>query len=371
MRAGRLLTALALSILACACGERDGVRPASRVDVTMAAAARYLWSQQGDDGGWHSTTYGLLGTGQALTPFVLDALLDVPAQVHPRDPLRVRKALAFLEAHLDEDGALGRAHEEIEDYPNYATALARVVLHRQGAPAGLLERTGRCLLRQQLAEAHGWTPDHPAYGAWGMGGDPRMPPHTGTLDISMTRYVIEGLAPGRLAGRDEAFERVQRFLGRLQNPGGDFIFTSVRMQANKAGPAPGGTGYAGYGSTTADGILSLRAAGVPASDNRIRRACDWLVAHHRTDRVPGFPPDQEDEWALSMVFYYRAAAARALAWLEVRYAPAGRNWRGRLAAALAKEQARDGSFRNRGTLMKEDDPLIATSLAIKALAVMR
>ena len=43
----------------------------------LAKAAGYLWKQQAADGGWHSHTYGLLRSGQALTPFVLGALLEV------------------------------------------------------------------------------------------------------------------------------------------------------------------------------------------------------------------------------------------------------------------------------------------------------
>src|SRR5678815_5141018 len=48
----------------------------------LAAASKYLWSQQADDGGWHSHTYGLLRSGQSLTPFVLDALLQVPEGIY-------------------------------------------------------------------------------------------------------------------------------------------------------------------------------------------------------------------------------------------------------------------------------------------------
>ena len=42
----------------------------------LARGVEYLWSRQSADGGWHSTTYGLLRSGQSLTPLVLNALLD-------------------------------------------------------------------------------------------------------------------------------------------------------------------------------------------------------------------------------------------------------------------------------------------------------
>src|SRR2546422_11529957 len=83
----------------------------------LARAADYLWAQQGDDGGWHSRTYGLLRSGQSLTPFVLEAVLHVSAP-----PTRVDRAIAFIRANV-RGGALGLA-DSIPDYPNYATALA-------------------------------------------------------------------------------------------------------------------------------------------------------------------------------------------------------------------------------------------------------
>src|SRR5215469_10991663 len=73
----------------------------------LQRTAQYLWSQQAQDGGFHSSTYGLLRSGQSLTPFVLDALLDPPISV----PLRsdaVDRALSFITRNTNADGALGR-----------------------------------------------------------------------------------------------------------------------------------------------------------------------------------------------------------------------------------------------------------------------
>src|SRR5258708_38698419 len=48
----------------------------------LTRAAEYLWSQQSEDGGWDSHTYGLLRSGESLTGFVLEALLEVPTDVY-------------------------------------------------------------------------------------------------------------------------------------------------------------------------------------------------------------------------------------------------------------------------------------------------
>src|SRR5437660_12144011 len=94
-----------------------------RAGTPLGDAARYLWSQQAGDGGFHSSTYGLLRSGQSLTPFVLDALLDVPEGVLAARPAAVGRALGFIRKNTNSDGALGRMDESAADYPNYATAL--------------------------------------------------------------------------------------------------------------------------------------------------------------------------------------------------------------------------------------------------------
>ena len=38
---------------------------------SVSRAAAFLWPHQGADGGWHSDTYGILDSGQSLTPLIL------------------------------------------------------------------------------------------------------------------------------------------------------------------------------------------------------------------------------------------------------------------------------------------------------------
>ena len=117
---------------------------------------------------------------------------------------------------------------------------------------------------------------------------------------------------------------------------------------NKAGRSA--AGFVSYGTTTADGVLALRASGVPDSDDRIARGIAWLDRNHQSDRVPGFD-EREASWSAGLRFYYAAAIARARPQQRVRL----------------PEQADDGSFRNANGRVKEDDPLIATTLAIQMI----
>src|SRR5882672_11314196 len=122
-----LLLVLALVVLAQA-GCLRSHKPA------LARAAEYLWSQQAEDGGWHSHTYGLLRSGQSLTGFVLEALLEIPADVYPLPVDKVDRALAFIRRNMTSAGAVGMMDPSIPDYPNYSTALAVSALCRARRP---------------------------------------------------------------------------------------------------------------------------------------------------------------------------------------------------------------------------------------------
>ena len=350
--------------------------PAHERDQAIRRAAEWLWAQQAEDGGWHSETYGLLRSGQALTPFVLHVLKRVPGIEPPAQG--EQRAVTFIAKNLDADGALGRADPDLEEYPCYATAHAvsalapyrGVCMGSVQVPAGTVARMAKWLRGQQFAEPWGWKPDDPPYGAWGLGGEPRKPPHAGHLDLSMTRHVLEALATdGPVAAVDPAFQKAAVYVERCRNRDNGFHFSTVVLGANKAGPM--GDGYRSYGTTTADGILSLLAMGVSKEHSSVQTALTWLVEHHRVDRVPGLPDGEAARWRDAMIHYYWAASARVFHKTGVIRAPPRHDWRKQMAAAIVARQRADGGFKNDSVLMKEDDPLIATTLALDALLSTR
>jgi squalene-hopene/tetraprenyl-beta-curcumene cyclase len=330
----------------------------------LARAAQYLWARQAADGGFHSATYGLLRSGQSLTPLVLGALLRVPDDAMPAPAGAVERAIAFIARHTSPDGAVGAAGGDA-DYPNYATALAvdALVAAQRGLPAEAHRAKAGSwtahiapmvaqLRAQQFSEANGWTSADTAYGGWGMGGAIRRPPNAGHVDLSMTRFVLEALRASGVGGSDPAMTRARVFLERSQNHDGGFCFSPVTPALNKAGRDA--EGFASYGTTTADGVLALRACGIPDSDDRAAKGIAWLDRNHQPDRVPGFDDAEgpRASWSGGLRFYYAAAMARVRPQQIVRL-PA---------------QEDDGSFRNGNGCVKEDDPLIATAFAIQMLA---
>ena len=309
----------------------------------------YLFKRQNADGSWTSNTYGLLRSGHSLPPFVLNALLDAGV---PKADARLTKALAFLVPHITEEGALGVT---AGDYPCYATALALravVRLHDQSHP--LVPRLTAWLRTQQMSPENGWAESDPAFGAWGIGGQPRRAPNSGHVDLSMTRHVLEALAQAGIPTADEAMRNARVFVRRCRNADGGFFFSTVETGANKAGEDS--TGYLAYGTTTADGLICLLSTGAPDTAPSLA----WLRRYDHPALPPGFATAARRRYAEGLRYYYADAAVRA-------FRAAGLRRSVPFAAMLEKAQRPDGSWSNPEVLVKEDDPLIATAFAVSAL----
>ena len=307
----------------------------------------WLLSRQSADGGWHSRTYGLLRSGQSLTALIFDTLAMLGDHAGPRGEAALEKAAGFIRRHLNAEGALGLA-DDVPDYPTYATALALRGAVRRNSTLFDTSRMISWLESRQFAEHAGWTRAGSAYGGWGIGAGILAAPHPGHIDLSMTRFALEALAAAGRPASDPAFERSRVFLSRCQHPDGGFFFSPVVTDANKAGEDGGS--YRPYGSATADGILALRASGGDPE-----KAQAWLRRHDSPVLPAGFDAPARQRYARGLRFYYAEAASQIERSVD---------WRG----PLMREQRPDGSWCNPEPLVKEDDPLIATALAIRALA---
>ncbi|KAF0245151.1 MAG: hypothetical protein FD180_1858, partial [Planctomycetota bacterium] len=207
--------------------------------------------------------------------------------------------------------------------------------------------------RRYLAACQVTKADHPERGGFAFGAraaELADAPHT--AEISRTAWAAEAL--GAFPGAPAALD----FVSRCQAADGGFYFTPGG-DGNKAGPGRS------YGSATCDGIRALRWFGAAADDERVKRGLAWLAAHEAYDRNPGFTGEGR-HWETGIFFYYLGALAGVRSDLG---GPDG--WRERLAAEVLKRQREDGSFRNDDSTMREDDPLIATALALEAMVKCR
>jgi hypothetical protein len=413
--------------------ERDAAGQGAVARRALDRAVGYLWSQQADDGGWHSPQYGVLRSGQALTPFVLHALVTLPPELQAEPTDGFDRAAAFLVQRIDARGSLGHDDPDIIEYPVYSTAYALRSFERLSqlsreypeyarAAAARDVRLGRPLSKvrfdvqrelarflaeAQFQESNGFTPSDPAYGGWGFDA-PLKPGRPGHMDLAHTRRAIEALADTKWNHRaapyttiPEVNTRLEHFLRVVQKlpqaaarpqvaapnhatlappPSSDgaesaldsappfdggFYFSPVVLEANKGRredePTPH---WRSYATATCDGILALLAAGVRPEDERVTAAVAWLQSHTDLDYPQGVPTEHPEPWGEAIRFYHyavRAEVYRKLGW------PADE--RLRLATAVAAMQDPDGNFVNReSALMKEDDAVMCTALAVTALS---
>ncbi len=354
-----LLLLMGLTLQKCA-----PVYPKAAVNSALQKACTYLWAKQSEDGGWHSETTGLMKGGEAETAFVLHTLLRVPDSLFAAPAGGKDRALAFLRSRISNEGVLGLSDPDIIDYPNYATSYALRIFTQHGAPqdSQLIRRMENYLLEQQFTEQRGIDTTNTGYGAWGFG-ERRLPPgETAHVDLSHTRRILESLCVALSDNNAPAFRHAARFLKTLQlDEDGGFISSSVTLGTNKG--RWDGVRFHSYATATCDGLLALLAAGYSRNDAPVQAAYKWLKSHPGLDSPAGMPEDDPNQWRRAMFFYHLGMRAEAYAAMQYK-GP----WCTEMAAILLKKQLPDGSFVNPdGVINKENDPMIATSLALIAL----
>jgi squalene-hopene/tetraprenyl-beta-curcumene cyclase len=350
--------------------------PEDQVACARARAADFLLARQESDGAWRSDSYGTFKDGTALTPLVLNALLAAA----PDRERAIARAADYLAAMVRLDGDITPPSYGF-DFSLYTAALTVTALSDPAAAGRTTARDAWLvyLRRRQLTEDLGWKPEDRAYGGWGYArGLPRKPgageliPPLTESNLSATTFALTALRAAGVAADDVRRARALVFVRRCQNwnddparrdpalDDGGFFFIYDDPVRNKAGPA--GKRFRSYGSATADGLRCLAYCGVPESDPRREAACDWLVRHFRPAYHPGDYPAQREPDRMAVYFYYAASLARS----PTGSLPAP--LRHQLTEDLLSLQRDDGSWLNPVGAVREDEPIIATSFALLALA---
>jgi len=373
-----------LSITFCILNSCQFFTPKPQSETVLQKACNFLWSKQSEDGAWHSETHGIMKGGESLTAFILWTLLEVPDSAYRKPKQQIQKGLDFIRNHINSTGVLGLSDEYVMDYPNYATSYALRILSKYGSNKDepLIEKMKTYLLSQQFTEQRGIEPSHLAYGAWGFG-EELQSGMTGHVDLSHTRRILQALKMTEVDS-DSTFLKARSFLLLLQKyPSkttqqpvenqnnstpfdGGFYASSVTLGTNKGGILNNGESeyYASYATATCDGLLALLASGYSKNDEPVQAAFKWLINYPELNFPQGMDENDSGQWHLVMVFYHLSARAETYKAIDHEG-----NWRNEMNAIISKKQSEDGSFSNpNGAPNKEDDPLLATALAIIALS---
>jgi squalene-hopene/tetraprenyl-beta-curcumene cyclase len=371
--------------------------PADPIDRALVRAADFFVARQDEEGAWRSDFYGPLKDGPSLTSLVAYALILAagPQGTAPRMLASV-KGQSYLAAMARPDGTIDEGPHGLSQ-PVYSAALASSAIaagqnHPPASRAWL-----KYLRERQLTEALGWAPADKEYGGWGYCAVlPRKPapgearPPLLESNLSATAFALAALHEPNSPADAPALRAALVFVKRCQNyaddadrrdaafDDGGFFFIYDDPVRNKAGVAGkdrfGRERFASYGSATADGVSCLLACGVSLDDPRVMAARRWLEAHFDVSTHPGkYAPDREASRD-ALYYYYCRSLAGALAALGIKEidTPAGKvSWAAALADELMKRQREDGSWANELLAQRENDPLIATSHAVEALAICR
>ena len=390
-----VLLAISLPAGAVAAGREDF---APRVDAALEKAARYLISKQSADGAWRSETYGLMRDGPSLTPIAMSALVFLP-QGGDAGKAALRKGANYLAGFVDDKGQLKVGPRELL-FPVYTSASAsRVVALVDRTPRNLRVQSAwlAYLREQQLNEALGWQPSDAEYGGWGYALD--LPRRTAAgkpkeflheSNLSATVFALAALRSAQIPDNNPAFAQALAFVKRCQNfsdekaaadpkfDNGGFFFMPGDDAQNKAGLA--GTDRFGrarprsYGTMTADGVRALLRCGLAADHPRVIAAQRWLERNFSAAHNPGEFSADRAVLQDGTYYYWVWAVSHAFLALDMDkvQTPKGFvDWPAALAEELLLRQRADGSWTNRFTDAKEDDPLIATPWAAAALAIGR
>ncbi|HEV3083300.1 MAG TPA: prenyltransferase/squalene oxidase repeat-containing protein [Gemmataceae bacterium] len=364
------------------------VSKADRIDLALASGGRYLSAQQAADGSWRSDHYGALKDGASLSPLVLQALRSLPTS--PERDEAYRRGLAYLASFVKPDGTIDPGPYGFNQ-PVHTSAGAVLLFSAENTAAGRKARNAwlAYLRERQLTEAMGWQPADKEYGGWGYCPTlPRKPP-AGQLtppltesNLSATLAALSALRAAGISSEDPVIQKAKIFVERCQNFGeeqpfddGGFFFIYDDGVRNKAGIAGRGRQdrerYVSYGSATADGLRALLFCGLPATDARVAAAQHWLETHFSATIHPGQYRSEREPNRAALYYYYACSVARVLHTLKLEEVSAFDKkiaWQDALAEELLKRQRDDGSWINPAVLVREDDPLIATSFALQTLA---
>jgi hypothetical protein len=327
----RLVALAAVAALACkATPAREAPTPAA-IDAALARGGAFLAGLQEDDGAIRTSTYAVFRDGWSLTPLAMAALRFTPGQEE-----------AYARG-VDFVATLAGAEPAGVRYPLYAEALGAIVLNAPGNQRHLGARDA--LLARLRARQR-------ADGGWGYFDD--------ASNLSATVFAVGAIALAGAAPDDPALAAARRFAGRCQAADGGFFFSPDLADGNKAG-----LGVA-YGSMTADGVRVLLRTGAPLDEPALAAGAAWLRARFDPARNPGDFPRNAELRRASAYYYWAWSSAHAL-----RALGGDPGWATALAAELLSRQGADGAWRNTAGEMREDDPVVATSFAIAALAVAR
>jgi squalene-hopene/tetraprenyl-beta-curcumene cyclase len=345
-----------------------------KIDAMVSKAVEFLAAHQDPNGAFSPR----MGVG--ITALVVSGLLRNGRS--PDDPV-VAKALKFLEGAVKPDGGI---YDPRLGYNNYETCIAINCFAAANADKRydkIIKNAEKYLKATQWTEAqnendpaHKIDKSDPFYGGAGYGKNKRP-------DLSNTAFLVDALKEAGNGPDDEAMKKALVFVSRCQNlesehntspaaaknPDGGFYYTPANGGESAAEKLPNG-GLRSYASMTYSGLKSMIYCGLKADDPRVKAATKWIKDNYDLKTNPGLGADG--------LYYYYHVFAKALDAMGSDTLEDSKgvkhDWRKDLVAELASQQQPDGSWVNTKSQSRrwfEGDPNLVTGYALLALSYCR
>jgi squalene-hopene/tetraprenyl-beta-curcumene cyclase len=333
----------------------------NEIEFSLKRALNWLVNEQEEDGSWMH--YPAI-TGLSVLS-ILRSNEGLTADFEP-----VAKGLSFILDCVQLDGSIHAG-----ELPNYNTAICLLAFKEadDGRFADIIDGAEKYLLRIQLDEEEGFTPDSLYYGGIGYDGSDNRP------DLSNLNWVMEALVERQTLEIEKSdkpevknqtakklfYDKALLFLRRCQNlqeynpmdyaeDDGGFIY---EVGKSKAG------GVNSYGSMTYIGLKSMIYAELGQTDPRVTAAYDWIRHHYTLETTP--------RMGNQGLFYYYLVMARSLSVYGedtlIDSEGKSHNWREELADQLIKIQNEEGWWQNENGRWRENSKILVTTYCILSL----
>ncbi len=352
--------------------KRDKLAPETNYEALrremIADGIAYLSKAQLESGSFSASPR--VGIG----PTIVDTIGLLRAGVPTTNPT-VAKALAYLEASIQDDGGI---YSQGGRLSSYESCLGLVCFSLANKSAGdgrydkILADAERFVRSTQYNASSGVSQEDERFGGVGYGAGRDTRP-----DLSNTQFFMEALREIGAGEDDQAIQDALVFVSRCQNleteynagvggaksSDGGFIYTFIAPDENPAGQEANG-GLRSYGSMTYAGLKSLIYAGLTADDPRVTAATDWIKNNYSLTQNPGL--------GKKGLYYYYHTLSKCFMTLG---APTftdkdgvAHDWRRELIETLALAENADGSWVNDDRMWFETDANLVTGYVLTVLS---